>query len=436
MRNHYHLLLTGLCLLAPALAPATLRAEAKLEPTEEMAKQTRWVVNTINSRHYLRESMEKLDGGEIVEAYVESFDYNRMYLLRDDIESFKFRFADAMENFLEKGNLYAAFEIYRTYRERMKTRTDWIFDRLEKDFDFTAEETFAPDREDAAWPADKAAADDLWRRRLKYELLNEMLSLASDGAGEPEEEVDLEPENPDVMEVRGADLDPEELRRLLEDGAFFEETLDEARAKLKRRYERNRTHTLEREAPEVQEAFINAMTQLFDPHSSFLSADTLESFNSSVQNSFVGIGALLQDEDGICTIKRILPGGPAEASGKLEKEDEILAVAQGKDGEFVDVIDMQLRYIVRKIKGEKGTVVRLRIRPGDAPDPSVRKVVSLVRDEVKLTANLASAELIGVPLDEGGTAAVGVIELPSFYGNIGAGDTLTTTSDDVEELLG
>ena len=430
-------LLAGLCLLAPALAPATLHAAAKLEPTEEMAKQTRWVVNTINARHYLRDSMEKLDGAEIVEAYVESFDYNRMYFLQPQIESFRFRFADAMENFLEKGNLYAAFEIYRTFRERVKTRTDWIFERLDEPFDFTVEETFAPDREDAAWPADKEAADDLWRRRLKFELLNEMLSLASGGADEPEEDVDLEPDNPDVMENRGTDFNPEELRRLLEDEAFFEETLGEARAKLRRRYERNRAYTVDREAPEVQEAFINAMTQLFDPHSSFLSADTLESFNSSVQNSFVGIGALLQDVDGVCTIKQILPGGPAEASGKLEKEDEILAVAQGKDGEFEDVVDMQLRYIVRKIKGEKGTVVRLRIRPGDAADPSVRKVVSLVRDEVKLTANLASAELISVPAnDHSGTVPVGVIELPSFYGNIGAGGTLTTTSDDVEELLG
>ena len=114
------------------------------------------------------------------------------------------------------------------------------------------------------------------------------------------------------------------------------------------------------------------MTQLFDPHSTFLSADTLENFNSSVQNSFVGIGALLQDDDGICVIKEILPGGPAEASGMLNPEDKILGVAQGRNGEFEDVIDMRLRYIVRKIKGEKGTMVRLLIRPGAALAPSAR----------------------------------------------------------------
>jgi carboxyl-terminal processing protease len=161
----------------------------------------------------------------------------------------------------------------------------------------------------------------------------------------------------------------------------------------------------------------------------------LESFNSSVQNSFVGIGAMLQDVDGICTIKELLPGGPAEESRLLEPEDEILGVAQG-DGEFEDVIDMELRYIVRKIKGEKGTTVRLLIRPGDAADPSVRKIVPIVRDEVKLTANLATGTLITVPVGEDYTVPIGVIELPSFYGNIGAGGTLTTTTDDVTELLG
>jgi carboxyl-terminal processing protease len=208
-----------------------------------------------------------------------------------------------------------------------------------------------------------------------------------------------------------------------------------AREKIRRRYERNLNFIADREAAEVQESFINAMTQLFDPHSSFLSADTLESFNSAVQNSFVGIGALLQDDDGICTIKQILPGGPAEESGLLHDEDKILGVAQGKDGEFEDVVDMQLRYIVRKIKGEKGTIVRLLIRPGTAGDPSARKEVSITRGEVKLTANLASAQLIEIPSPNGELIPVGVIELPSFYGNIGAGGTLTTTSGDVSELL-
>lgn len=423
-------------------------AEAELEQSAEMASQTRWVVNTINARHYLRESMESLNGEAIVEAYVESFDYSRMYFLRSEVDDFTFRFGDAMEDFLQKGNLYAAFEIYSTFRKTAEARTNWVFERLQQDFDFSEDDVFRPDRREAEWPADAAAADSLWERRLKYELLNEMMSLASEfvdkssatirGEGSEKNPAtsDLKLQNPDVYSSDDDDaFDATKIQRLVSDDAFAAQILDDAREKIRRRYERNLGYTLDREPAEVQESFINAMTQLFDPHSTFLSADTLESFNSSVQNSFVGIGALLQDEDGICTIKELIPGGPAERSRLLSPEDEILGVAQGKDGEFEDVVDMQLRYIVRKIKGEKSTIVRLLIRPGDAADPSVRKDISITRDEVKLTANLASAKLISVPLKNNETVPVGVIELPSFYGNIGAGGSLTTTSDDVTELI-
>ncbi|MFW5873791.1 MAG: carboxy terminal-processing peptidase [Verrucomicrobiota bacterium] len=426
--------LSKVFILAFLLCTLGLALNARLDPSKEMAAQTRWVVNTINARHFLSETMEQLDGDEMVEAYVESFDYGKMYFLRPEVDDFVFRFAEAMEAFLEKGNLFAAFEIYETFKDRAEARTEWAYARLEEDFDFSVDETYTPDRREADWPATKEEADRLWERRLKYELLNEMLSLATEGADD--ETVSLEPENPELMGAEADDFDPSKIQRLLDEPEFFETILDKAREKIRRRYERNLSITLDREPADVQESFINAMTQLFDPHSSFLSADTLESFNSSVQNSFVGIGALLADEDGICTIKEILPGGPAEASGELDPEDQILGVAQGEEGEFEDVVDMQLRYVVRKIKGEKNTIVRLLIRPGDAADPSVRKVVTLERDEVKLTANLASAKLIEVPSEKGdATVPVGVIELPSFYGNIGAGGSLTTTSEDVAELI-
>ena len=420
---------------AGALAFA-LSTNAKLDPSNEMASQTRWVVNTINARHYLRGTMEQLDGSEMVEAYIASFDYGRIYFTRPEVDDFIFRFADAMEEFLQKGNLYAAFEVYKSFKAKAEARTEWAFARLKQDFDFTVDETFTPDRRDAEWPATSEEAEVLWLRRLKYELLNEILSLASEDKEESGASLSASNPNnldPDLSEDEDV-FDPKKLLRLIDDKAFYAETVDAAREKIRRRYERNLNHTVAREAPEVQESFINAMTQLFDPHSTFLSSDTLESFNSAVQNSFVGIGALLEDDDGICTIKEILPGGPAERSRLLKAEDQILGVAQGGE-EFDDVVDMQLRYIVRKIKGKKGTTVRLLIRPGEAADPSVRKIVPIVRGEVKLTANLATGKLISVPDGDDETVPVGVIELPSFYGNIGAGSTLTTTTDDVSELI-
>ena len=435
-KSHMNKRTFRIALVTAGLLAFALSTNAKLDTSSEMASQTRWAVNTINARHYLRGTMEQLDGAEMVEAYIASFDYGRIYFTRPEIDDFIFRFGSAMEEFLQKGNLYAAFEVYESFKAKAQERTEWAFARLKQDFDFAVDETFTPDRRDAEWPATPEEAEALWLRRLKYELLNEMLSLASEDnekgddlllVSSPEE---LDPDQGEDDEA----FDPTKLLRLIEDKTFFAHSIDAAREKIRRRYERNLNHTLAREAPELQESFINAMTQLFDPHSSFLSSDTLESFNSAVQNSFVGIGALLEDDDGICTIKEILPGGPAERSRLLEAEDQILGVAQA-DEEFDDVVDMQLRYIVRKIKGEKGTTVRLLIRPGDAADPSVRKIVAIVRGEVKLTANLATGKLISVPIDDNETIPVGVIELPSFYGNIGAGNTLTTTTDDVSELI-
>jgi carboxyl-terminal processing protease len=429
----------GFTILAVSiLPPSALPAEdAPLAPTTEMGDQTRWVVNTINNRHYLRDTIGKLDGKKIIEAYIKSFDYGQMHFLQSDLDEFYFRFADAMEAFLQKGNLYAAFEIFKTFRERIETRTDWIHARLKEDFGFSVEESFVTDRKEAPWPADTSEADALWERRIKYELINEMLSLASESKLDKLDSIELQQMNPGMAadeDDSEEDFDPETVLRLLEDPEYYADILEQAKTKIRRRYDRRLGRIKQREAAEVQEAYVNSMTQLFDPHSSFLSADTLENFNSAVQNSFVGIGALLQDEDGICTIKDILPGGPAEASRKLGAGDEIRGVAQGKDGEFEDIVDMQLRYIVRKIKGKKGTVVRLLIHPADT-DPSARKEVSIVRDEVKLTANLATAQLIEVPNESGTPSKIGVIHLPSFYGNIGMGDNLTTTSADIAELL-
>lgn len=405
------------------------------EQADDLNAQTRWAVDTINSRHYLSGRMKALDGTEIVESFVETFDHNHMYFLRSEVDDFIFRFGDAMEEFLQKGNLYPAFEIYTAYKEKAQTWTDWAHQRLEQDFDFSSDEDFTPDRSEMDWPENEETNVDLWERRLKYELLNELLSLASE---EKKEGIPFgETENPDVVKDSKNDaFDSEKIKRLLKDKPFFDETLAAAREKVRRRYERYLSYTIDREAADIQESFINSMTKLFDPHTSFLSANTLENFNTAVQNSFFGIGAMLQDVDGICTIKQILPGGPAEESGLLQDEDQILAVGQGKDGELEDVVDMQLRYIVQKIKGKKGTVVRLLVRSASASDPSARKEVLITRDEVKLTANLASAKMIQAPDGEDGYAAIGVIELPSFYGNIGAGGTLTTTADDVTELLG
>ena len=416
----HRLLLTSFLLL---LTVSLLNAEIQLSEKEAQAlqAQTQWALELIRSNHYLKNEIQSIDGGQIIENFAENLDYSKLYFLRSDIEDYLFRFSESMEGFLENGNLYPAFVIYNDFIDHFKTRTDWALKRLDEPFVFEKEILFESDRTESQWMESQAEADAVWNDFIHYQVLNELLS----SAGEATDSSDEETIDTEALE--------KQLNRLFSDQSFFDEKMETVIEKLKRRYNRNLGVWEDREVSDIQETFINAMTHAFDPHSSFLSTHTLESFNSAVKNSFVGIGAQLQDVDGICTIKDILPGGPAERSNELKAEDEILGVAQG-DEEFEDVIDMQLQYIVRKIKGPKESIVRLLIRPGDSSDPSARKIVSLVRDEVKLTANLASAKVVTLP-SEDRTTSIGVIELPSFYGNIGFSSSLGTTSDDVEELI-
>jgi carboxyl-terminal processing protease len=406
-----------------AFAINLLNAEIKLSEKEQVAlkAQTQWVLKLIQSNHYLKNEIQSIDGTQIIENFANSLDYSKLYFLKTDIDDYLFRFSESIESFLENGNLYPAFVIYNDYISKFKARTEWVLDRLDEPFVFKEESLFESDRTEALWINSQKEADTTWNAFIHYQVLNELLSITREAMEDSDEtEVDA-----NVLE--------EQLTLLFTNSTYYDEKISEVIEKLKRRYNRNLRILEDREVSDVQEIFINAMTHVFDPHSSFLSSHTLESFNSAVKNSFVGIGAQLQDVDGICTIKDILPGGPAERSNQLKAEDEILGVAQG-DEEFEDVIDMQLQYIVRKIKGPKETIVRLLIRPGDTADPSARKIVSLVRDEVKLTANLASAKVINLPTKDS-MMAIGVIELPSFYGNIGLTSALGTTTDDVQELI-
>lgn len=407
-----------LALLAP-LYPRDLNG-FDYSTTDAMRRDTKFVVREMQSLHYSQKPLSKIDFSEFLDDYLSDLDYNRLYFLKEDIEHYHMRFTPpVILGKFARGDLYPAFQIFKDYRSRALERIDWIYDRLEGDFDFTTEETYLLDREMAEWPADQAEADRLWTKRLKYELLNELLPSLMEAY---EEQTSPESENSTPMKS---------LAELLNSGELQEE-LTEAKDTARRRYERWRKNLLDLEPSYIQERYLTTLTNLYDPHSTFLSADSLEDFSMAMNNSFVGIGAMLEDDDGYCTIRELLPGGPAEQSRELQSGDVILGVAQGSE-EMVDVVDMNLRKIVKLIKGKEGTEVRLLIQPAESPDPSVRKVVSLIRDEIKLTANLASARVFQVPSDNQ-TIPIGVIELPSFYG--GSGEQIANPTNDVEELVG
>ena len=360
------------------------------ELRESMSRETRLALQHIQNYHYTKRSIADLDSEELISSFMKELDYNRLFFLQSDLEELIMRFGTTLKRvYLERGDLYPAFQIFELYRDRAMQRFDWVFAHLQDNFDFSVDEVYIPDRSEMQWPIDQSEADVLWKKRLRFDLLQEILG---------------------------------------------DQTIEQAREKIKRRYTRSQEYIEEIEPQDIQELFLTSLANMYDPHSTFLSSDTMENFNITMRKSLVGIGALLRDEDGYCVIQELLPGGPAERSGQLYPGDRIIEVAQA-DKMPVDVIDMRLSKIVKLIRGKKRTEVRLTVIPAAANDPSERKLIILIRDEIKLTENLASAQIHNVPLNESQTVPIGVIELPSFYGpGAGSKESMSTTKD-VEELI-
>ena len=396
-KNRYResIWLFGLALVLIALGSAPLAGEQERftltrEQRNSMSRETIMALQNIQNFHYTKRPIAEIDSEELISSFMKELDYNRLFFLQSDHDELFMRFGATLKMvYLARGDLYPAFQMFELYRERAMHRLDWVFENLRNDFDFSVDETFTPDRSEMPWPIDQAEADSLWRKRLKFDLLQEILS---------------------------------------------DQTPDQAREKIERRYRRSLKYIEEIDPKDIQELFLTSLAKMYDPHSTFLSSDTMENFNITMRKSLVGIGALLRDEDGYCVIQELLPGGPAEQSAQLHPGDKIIEVAQaGKQP--VDVIDMRLSKIVRLIRGKKGTDVRLTVIPAAASDPSDRKLITLKRDVIKLTENLASAEIHDVPWGESRTAAIGVIELTSFYGPVTGKKEALSTTHDVEELI-
>jgi len=185
---------------------------------------------------------------------------------------------------------------------------------------------------------------------------------------------------------------------------------------------------------DIEEIFLNAVAESYDPHSEYMGHSNLESFNIDMRLSLVGIGVETRSEDGYVKIQRLVPGGPAARSGKISVGDRIVAIAQG-EGPFVDSSNMALDKVVEQMRGKKGTVVRLQVLPAGGADPSKRRVVALMRDTVKLTDEEAKAEITDKILPDGSVRRLGWITLPSFYQGTGIFGTGNSASRNVAALL-
>tara|TARA_B100000212_G_C27380655_1_gene536874 strand:+ start:164 stop:2266 length:2103 start_codon:yes stop_codon:yes gene_type:complete len=364
-----------------------------------MKHETKWLVEALEKAHYSKVSIKNLDRDGFIDHYLQKLDNQKLYFINSEVEGFKKSYEPTLVTYFEQGNLFPGFEIYNSYKTNSLKRIKWAIEFLTEYPKLDSNRTYAPDRTELDWASSVEELDETWKNLITFEFLNETL----------------------------AKLDANETLDDISDSNLTAAKQESQKVLLKR-YSRWQKNLEEFEAGDVQELYLTALTQMFDPHTTFMNLKEKEKFDQQMNNEFVGIGARLSDEDGYCTIKGLLPGGPAEASRELETNDIILKVAQS-DGDFVDVVDMKLPKIVELIKGPKDTVVRLEIRPVN--NPSTSKVVSIIRDKIKLTENLASGKIHKVQNGKK-IKRIGVVELPSFYGSSGNGPKAT---DDVEEII-
>lgn len=389
---------------------APVREEAmRYTTTQEMKDDIRLTRFCLNRFHLSQKNVNEVDMKEVLKNLSATLDPSRSFFLQSDYRLMCDRFASALPYFLEKGNMASAFTIYETYRTRVNERIDWVQKRLRKPFNLTGTGSLKLNRKDDPWPADAAEADAFWEQRLTNDLINELLSSKNEKEKNADDDASLPP-----------DLSRKAIRA--------------ACKKIGERYEKLRKN-LVLEPWEVEELFLNALTKQFDPHTTFFPKESMEDFQIAMRNSLCGIGALLADEEGYCTIREIIPGGPVDRSGKFAVGDRIIAVGTGTDesADLTDVIGMRLNRIVRMLRGNKGEPVRLLVESGN--DHSNRKYITLIRDDVKLTEQLATAKILDVPAGEK-SVSVGVIHLPSFYGKDRNDKQAFSTTDDVKELLG
>lgn len=405
--------------------------------------------------HYTRQKLDSDVSDRFLNNYLDALDYNHLFFTQQDVDAFTQKYGAILGDDVLLGNPTPADQIFRAYRQRVKDRVAKIEQLLKTTkFVFTSDQTVDLNRTKTPWPANAAAADALWKKRIEGEVLQETLFQAnhakknakfkktSSANGEPNSKSnDKKTEaKPDAKaDSAKSSAKPLADKTAVSDSGKAAKGKTSVPSKtpvqvVAHRYEQVLKNLNEMTRSDEMTVFLNALAQTYDPHSNYFSKDEDEQFNIDMKLSLVGIGAQLQSDNGYVKITDILPGGPAQIDGRLKIGDLITGVAQG-DKDFVDITDMRLQKVVDMIRGKKATVVRLQVIPAHAIDPSARKVITLTRNVVKIRAQEAHAQLIERRGANGHTRRIGWITLPGFYANLdGEGPPKSCTAD-VAKLL-
>jgi carboxyl-terminal processing protease len=378
----------------PAAAPVPAQG-GELEPTKQQIRAAQSVVGLLDDYNYDHRELDNAMSSRIFDRYFKDLDSTHSYLLASDVQGFEI-YRNSFDGALEKkGDLKPAFAIYNRYQQRVIERLNFVLDELAKGvgkMDFKKDEALETNREKAPWATSTAELDDLWRKRIKAAVL----SLRLDGKSDAE----------------------------------IQKTLT-------KRYKSQLNNLLQTKADDAFQVFMDSFSESYDPHTEYFSPRGSANFNINMSLSLEGIGAVLQSEDEYTKVVRLVNGGPADKAKQLKPGDRIVAVAQGND-DLVDVIGWRIDEVVDKIRGAKGTTVRLEIIPAGSVDEHKTRVISITRNTVKLEDQAAQKKVITITRN-GRPFKIGVIKLPEFYADFAAmqaGDpNYRSTTRDVKQLI-
>jgi carboxyl-terminal processing protease len=363
-----------------------------LEPKNHYKIENQLITTILSRYHYRKISIDNTLSSLLFDRYLETLDFSRIYFLETDISSFeKYRYN--LDDYLIDGDIEPFYEIFNTYTKRMKERTGYLDTILVKEFDYSLVDSVKIGRENVNWVESYSMMNELWYQRVKNDALNLKLT-----------------------------------------GKSWDEIVNN----LSNRYDNYDRLLDQYNSEDVFQLAMNSYSTSLDPHTNYLSPITSENFKIDMSLSLEGIGARLMYDEGYTKVVEIIPGGPAFKSKKLHVDDRITAVAQGEDGEFVDVVGWRITDVVQLIRGPKETTVILQVLPAEEGLSAMPVEITLVRDKVKLEDQAAKSEILEITND-GLPYRIGIITIPKFYTDLEGqrnGDKESkSTVTDVRKLL-
>ena len=396
----------ALSFIALLLLNIGVEAKINISASEEKQVLCQEVYKKMINEHFFNDKDLTSINSEIFDALVDQLDSQKIYFTENEMVSFKRKFSrfDAQLAIKKKYSksslcfidLKSEFAFINLYFNRLIEATNYQLKEVSKrNFDFTKEEIILIDDDKKKWQKNKFELKKVWRRLAKNDVLTSMLA---------------------------------------------DKELDEATETIEKRYKNRLRRISQRNEEDVFSISMNNLTSYFDPHSSYFSPKSAEDFEMTMSLKLEGIGALLTTEDDYPTIVSVVPGGPAEKTGKINPDDKIVKISQVEESNPTptDVVGWRIDEVVQLIRGKAGTKVELELIPGKTEDFSERKFVTITREEVKLEEQAAKSRIVEIQRNLQ-TIKVGIIDLPTFYIDFKAWRNrepdYRSSSKDVETIL-